>query len=223
MNTSLISASELKTQLGKSTVIFDCRFNLMDKVQGQSQYRQGHIPGAYYLDLEHDLSSPVKTHGGRHPLPDFELLQEKLRRAGVNQHSTVVVYDDSRMAYAARTWWLLKYMGHGDVRILNGGFQAWVGINGALDRREPQIKPGNFKLNIQGTLKDSTVSREDVLGAGNFLFIDSREPRRYEGIEEPIDPVAGHIEGAVNYPWQAITDDKGFIKDIDWQKQHWNT
>lgn len=223
MHTSLISASELQLQLGKSTVIFDCRFNLMDKTHGQSQYRLGHIPGAYYLDLELDLSSSVQTHGGRHPLPDFELLQEKLRRAGLNQHSTVVVYDDSRMAYAARAWWLLKYMGQADVRILNGGFQAWVSINGAVDRREPPVKPGNFKLAPQtlNSLENTIVTRNDILNSENFQLIDSREPRRYQGIEEPIDPVAGHIEGAINYPWQEITDEKGFIKDIDWQKQHW--
>ena len=220
MNTSLISANELQAQIGKSTVILDCRFNLMDKTQGQTQYRQGHIPGAYYLDLEKDLSSPVEVHGGRHPLPNFEQLQEKLRRAGLNQHSTVVLYDDSRMAYAAHAWWLLKYMGHADVRILNGGFQAWVAANGALDRREPPIKPGNFKINIQ---PNKIVNRDDILQATTLQLIDSRDARRYEGLEEPIDPIAGHIEGAVNYPWQAITDDKGFIKDIDWQKEHWST
>ena len=96
----LITAIELQTQLGKNTVVIDCRFNLMDKNQGLLQYCQGHVPGAYYFDLESDLSSPVQRHGGRHPLPDLNLLQEKLCRAGVNQYCSIVCYDDSRMAYA---------------------------------------------------------------------------------------------------------------------------
>src|SRR6478609_12215499 len=125
MHPSLISVDELKAHLGKTIIVLDCRFNLMDKAQGLTLYRQGHIPGAFYLDLEQDLSSPIQTHGGRHPLPHFEQLEKKFRSLGISQHSTVVVYDDSRMAYAARAWWLLKYMGHEDVRILDGGFNRW--------------------------------------------------------------------------------------------------
>lgn len=222
MHPSLISASELQSLLsspaGKSTVIIDCRAHLLDKSLGQQQYRQGHLPGAYYFDLERDLSSPVQTHGGRHPLPDLLLLQEKFRRAGINQHSRVVVYDDSRMAYASRAWWLLRYMGHEDVRILNGGFKAWVAINGQIDRREPPAKPGNFKLQLNSSW---TIDRNDILAGKPALLIDSREPRRYQGLEEPIDPVAGHIPGAVNYCWQNVTDDQGYIKPLEWQREYW--
>jgi thiosulfate/3-mercaptopyruvate sulfurtransferase len=217
-NPSLISAKELHTQIGKTTVVLDCRFNLMDKFQGQLLYRQGHIPGAYYLDLERDLSSAVQQHGGRHPLPDLGQLQLKLRNFGINQHTTVVVYDDSRMAYAARAWWLLKYMGHADVRILNGGFNAWVGINGALDRRDPPLKPGSFKANIHA---DFIVDRADILADDSVTLIDSRESRRFQGLEEPIDPVAGHIPEAVNFFWQDITDEQGFVRPIEWQTEHW--
>lgn len=219
MHPSLISASELQSQLGKSTVILDCRFNLMDKSQGLSLYRQGHIPGAYYVDLERDLSSPVQTHGGRHPLPNLERLQEKLRSFGIGQHTTVVVYDDSRMAYAARAWWLLKYMGHADVRILNGGFNAWINNKGAIDRREPAFKQGNFKLDVQA---NSTITRDQIQSDNAMVLIDSREPRRFQGLEEPIDPIAGHITGAVNFFWQDVTDENAFVKTIDAQKAHWS-
>lgn len=219
MHSSLISASELRAQLGKTTVVLDCRFNLMDKSQGQSLYRQGHIPGAFYLDLERDLSSAVQTHGGRHPLPNIEQLQIKLRNFGINQFTTLVVYDDSRMAYAARAWWLLKMMGHKDVRILNGGFNAWVGINGAMDRRDPATKQGNFKAELQA---NQTVDRENILTDKSMTLIDSREARRFQGLEEPIDPIAGHIPNALNFFWQDITDEQGFIKPIEWQKEHWN-
>ncbi len=219
MHPSLISASELQAQLGKAIVVLDCRFNLMDKTQGLTLYRQGHIPGAFYTDLERDLSSAVQLHGGRHPLPNLEHLQDKWRSFGINQHTTVVVYDDSRMAYAARAWWLLKYMGHADVRILNGGFNAWVAHKGAIDRREPATKQGNFKMDLQA---NQTVDRNTILNNSALVLIDSRESRRFQGLEEPIDPIAGHIPKAINFFWQDVSDDKGFVKPIDLQKAQWS-
>lgn len=214
-----ISSEQLKTQLTK-VVIFDCRFNLMNKILGSEQYRTGHIPGAYYLDLEKDLSSAVETHGGRHPLPDIETFSKKLSAAGVNQYSTIVVYDDSRMAYAARAWWLLRYCGHQQVLILDGGFNGWVAAGGAIDRREPTQKNGNFKAVIQ---QDWIANRTDILQAGPaFTLIDSREAKRYRGEEEPIDPIAGHIPGALNYCWQDATTEQGFIKPETAQQLRWN-
>lgn len=218
MNSVLLSASELHNQLGKDTVVIDCRFNLLNKTQGLEEYKQGHIPGAYYLDLEKHLSSPVQSHGGRHPLPNIEQLQDTLRRAGVYQHSNIVFYDDSRFAYAARAWWLLRYLGHKNVFILDGGFKSWLAFKGAIDKREPTLKYGNFKANVQDNY---VVHRDDILHANDMLLIDSRETKRYEGIEEPIDSIAGHIPSAVNYPWQAISDEEGFIRSIEWQKSYW--
>lgn len=213
-----ISVAELQAQLGK-VVIFDCRFNLGNKTLGHEQYRTGHIPGAYYLDLEKDLSSPVTKHGGRHPLPDAEIFSQKMRACGVNPHTTVVVYDDSRMAYAARTWWLLRYFGHAQVVILNGGFAAWVNSSGAQDRREPAQKSGSFKAVIQA---DWIINREQILQQdAQLLLIDSREAKRYRGEEEPIDPIAGHIPGAVNYCWQEATTEQGFIKSAAEQQERW--
>jgi len=218
MHPSLISAAELQAQIGKTTVVIDCRFNLMDKSQGLSLYRQGHIPGAFYADLERDLSSVVQTHGGRHPLPDFEHLEQLWQNYGINPHTIVVVYDDSRMAYAARAWWLLKFMGHADVRILDGGFTAWVASRGVIDRREPAFKRGTFKMNLQ---PNQTVDRNQILADNALTLIDSREARRFQGLEEPIDPIAGHIPNAVNYCWQDITEENAFVKSLDWQKNHW--
>ena len=213
-----ISTSELRNQFGK-VIIFDCRFNLTSKTQGYEQYRNGHIPGAYYLDLEKDLSSPVMQHGGRHPLPDPETFSKKMRASGVNQQSVIVVYDDSRMAYAARAWWLLRYFGHQQVLILDGGFNAWTHSGGNLDRREPALKSGNFKAMIQ---TGWTLDRNDILqNDPSTLLIDSREAKRYRGEEEPIDPIAGHIPGAINYFWQEATTDKGFIKTEAEQRERW--
>jgi thiosulfate/3-mercaptopyruvate sulfurtransferase len=219
MNSTLISAKELHAQLGKNTLVIDCRFNLADKNQGLLHYTQGHIPGAYYFDLEQDFSSPVQLHGGRHPLPNTEQLQQKLRCAGANQHTTIICYDNSRMAYAAHAWWLLCYLGHTHVHILDGGFNAWLEFNGAVDKREPPVKAGTFTAKIQ---ENWTVARNDIV-TNHFHLIDSREPRRFQGLEEPIDPIAGCIAGAVNYPWQEITTEQGFIKPIAWQITHWQT
>jgi len=220
MHSSIISAAELKIQLGKNTVVLDCRFNLMDKSQGLLKYREGHLPGAYYFHLDQDLSSPVEQHGGRHPLPNFELLEKKLRNAGINSDNCVVLYDDSRMAYAARAWWLLTYMGHTQVRILDGGFNAWIASSGAIDRREPKQKMGNFRAQLQ---TNYTVHRNDIQTNAALCLIDSREKNRYLGIEEPIDPIAGHIPNAVNYFWQEVTNEQGFLKPIEWQIEHWSS
>jgi len=122
------------------------------------------------------------------------------------------------MAYAARAWWLLKFMGHQDVRILNGGFNAWVEIHGAIDRREPAFKVGNFKAVSQA---NQTIDRDYILSNKSLTLIDSREPRRFQGLEEPIDPIAGNIPNAVNYFWQDITDEQALVKSLEWQKIHW--
>lgn len=219
MHTSLITASELRAEIGKGIVILDCRFDLQDKSKGYQEYRQGHLPGAYYFDLERDLANPIVEHGGRHPLPNIEQLSQKLRNAGVNQQTLVVVYDDSRMAYAARAWWLLRYLGHEQVVVLDGGFRAWCAAGETIDRREPGLKMGNFKH--QKPLVSSINYLDIVKSQEQLSLIDSREPRRYAGLEEPTDPVAGHIPGALNYSWQAITDEQGFIKPLEWHKQHW--
>jgi len=213
-----ITSEELKQQLGK-VVIFDCRAHLTQKTLGREQYRTGHIPGAYYLDLEKDMSSPIAAHGGRHPLPDIEIFSARLRASGVNHQSTIVLYDDSRMAYAARAWWLLRYCGHQQVLILDGGYTGWVNCGGAIDRREPAIKQGNFKAVVQ---PDWILNRDDICALGEQLtLIDSREAKRYSGEEEPIDPVAGHIPGALNFFWQEAVDEQGFIKPEKEQQKRW--
>ncbi|MCV6615931.1 MAG: rhodanese-like domain-containing protein, partial [Cellvibrionaceae bacterium] len=124
-----VSAEDLKQALcaqDNSTLVFDCRFTLGDPNHGLLSYEQGHIPGAYYLDLEADLSAPVEGHGGRHPLPRLGELQERLRSCGLTRFHTVVVYDDQRCANAARAWWLLRFMGLEQVYILDGGYRAWL-------------------------------------------------------------------------------------------------
>lgn len=192
-------------------VIVDCRFSLSDPNWGIHQYRVGHIPGAYYLDLNQDLSGPVAAHGGRHPLPDPQQLAVKLFQMGITDATLVVVYDDSRLAFAARLWWLLSWLGHKRVAVLNGGFSAYVEAGYPVSTAEPLERTGNFmpKIQSEGVVDIAAVkARKDLPGV---VLVDSREGDRYRGEREPIDPIAGHIPGAVNYPWQEVTDEHGYL------------
>jgi len=220
---NLISPEELKQRLNspsaRNLVLMDCRFHLIQKTLGFEQYQQGHIPGAYSVNLDNHLSSPTAAHGGRHPLPSAESFTDTMNNMGVTSQTLIVVYDDSRMAYAARAWWLLRYFGHQQVVILDGGFSAWKTIGGALDRRTPSARKGNFIAQVQ---TGWVVGREEILTRGKSIsLIDSREAKRYAGIEEPIDTIAGHIPGALNYFWQDVTDEQGKVKPISWHALHW--
>lgn len=206
--------------------VVDCRFQLADPAWGYRQYLQGHIPGAYYLDLERDLSAPASSQG-RHPLPDSTLLAEKLAAIGIVKGETLVVaYDSSRFAFAARLWWLLRYLGHDRVALLDGGWLGWHSqgypTTEALPsprqgRFEPQPRPNStvgineLKVLPEEVPADALSKLNDREDLPSVVLIDSRDRDRYLGVREPIDPVAGHIPGAVNSPWQAVTDEQGYL------------
>lgn len=210
-----------------SVVIVDCRFSLDDPNQGHLQYQTSHIPGAYYLHLNRDLSSPVGRHGGRHPLPNLTELAEKLASIGVNfQETLVVAYDDSRFAFAARLWWLLRYLGHDKVALLDGGFAGWQAAGYPVtDALPTPLQPGIFVPNVRSHLladidavKDAVKARKDL---PEVILVDSRESDRYRGEREPIDPIAGHIPAAVNYPWKDVTDERGNLRPPAEQQHRW--
>ncbi|ERT05756.1 rhodanese-like domain protein [Lyngbya aestuarii BL J] len=220
-NALVVSASGLANQLDNpNIVVVDCRFSLADSELGQRQYQESHIPGAYYLDLNRDLSSPVAQHGGRHPLPNFSKLAQTFSEMGIHSDTFVVAYDDSRFAFAARLWWLLRYMGHEKVAILDGGFGQWKDQGYPVNNTLPTPKSGQFNPKINSELVvdiDTVKARKDQ---PQVALIDSRDPDRYLGKTEPIDPIAGHIPGAVNYPWKEVSDPDGYAK-IDEQAQRW--
>lgn len=201
-------------------VLLDCRFSLADPAEGRAQYLRGHIPGAHYLDLDRDLAAPALKHGGRHPLPDAAAFAARLAACGVGPATEVVAYDDSRLAFAARLWWLMRSLGYRPPRLLNGGYQAWLAAGGQPDTEVPGAlshtveQPAGF-----GGYCDISGLREAQ--ARGALLVDSREERRYQGLEEPIDPVAGHIPGAINRPWQGVTGPDGRALDIDGLRRHW--
>lgn len=202
-------------------IIVDCRFSLANPQLGQQQYQESHIPGAFYLDLDQDLSSPIQKHGGRHPLPNPEKLSAKLSEIGITSQQTLVVaYDDSRLAFASRLWWLLRYFGHNQVVLLDGGFSQWKNSDYPINSNIPTAKLGQFTPEIKPEMLvniETVKARKDLPGV---VLIDSREPERYLGKTEPIDPIAGCIPGAVNYPWQEVTEPTGFVK-INEQSQRW--
>jgi thiosulfate/3-mercaptopyruvate sulfurtransferase len=203
-------------------IIVDCRFSLAEPQLGQQQYKLSHIQGAYYLDLNLDLSSPVGEHGGRHPLPNADDLAKKLAAIGVEfQKTLVVAYDDSRFAFASRLWWLLRYLGHEQVAVLDGGFSQWQQAGYPISDIIPQFKTANFVPQIQPQLLVDITDVKTRKDLPSVVLVDSRESDRYRGEREPIDKIAGHIPGAVNYPWMEVTDTKGCLISPTEHSQRW--
>jgi thiosulfate/3-mercaptopyruvate sulfurtransferase len=221
--TPLVSCSWLASHLGEADIaIADCRFSLMEPDAGRQTYASGHIPGACYLDLNRDLSSPLKTHGGRHPLPDPKSFSQTLSTLGVISGRTfVVAYDDSRFAFASRLWWLLRYFGHDRVAVLDGGFQAWKAAGLPVTDEIPSTRSGHFDPQVRSPLAvtiDDVKARSQMPGV---VLVDAREGDRYRGEREPIDPIAGHIPGAVNVFWKDTTDDQGMAQPPGVLRSQW--
>ena len=188
----LISTTELVGRLGEVTLL-DVRYR-MGGPPGRPEHAAGHLPGAAYVDLDTDLAAPPGPRG-RHPLPDVAAFIVAMRRAGVRTDRPVVVYDDWAGRAAARGWWLLRHHGHPDVRVLDGGWTAWLADGGAVATGPVEPAPGDFtpRPGIAGLVEADAVGAVDVL-------VDARAAERYRGEVEPVDPVAGHIPGAVNVP-----------------------
>lgn len=173
-------------------VLCDIRWSLADPTHGVSAYEEGHISGAVFVDLDRDLSGDPGP--GRHPLPDPEVFSATLGRLGIAPHREVVVYDDAEGMIAARMWWMLRAIGHRRVRLLDGGYRAWVGegrpVESGTNHPVPVAYPGPISFSFVAT-------RDDL---GERTLIDLRSAARYLGLEEPVDPKAGHIPGAINLP-----------------------
>jgi thiosulfate/3-mercaptopyruvate sulfurtransferase len=201
-------------------VILDCRFSLADPEQGRAEYLEGHLPGAHYLHLNADLSGPLGQHGGRHPLPDSNTFAATLASYGIGLETEVIAYDDSRMAFASRLWWLMRSLGYRPPRLLNGGYQGYLAKGGEVQVDVPEARscPGP---EVSGFTNYCDIDGLRELQGQGALVIDSREERRYQGLEEPIDPVAGHIPGAINRPWQGVTCAEGAAQDEAGQRVHW--
>jgi thiosulfate/3-mercaptopyruvate sulfurtransferase len=208
MPTPLITAQELIDLLdeGRAPVLLDVRWRLGGP-PGEEEHAAGHIPGAAYVDLDRDLSDPPGEQG-RHPLPDPERFVAAMQRAGVGLEGPVVVYDDWAGHAAARAWWLLRHYGHRDTRLLDGGLAAWRALGGETEEGTVDPAPGDF----HGVPGSMPVVEPDAV-PGVDVLVDARAAERYRGEVEPLDPVAGHIPGAVNVPTTLNLDNHGHFRD----------
>ncbi|SAK60474.1 sulfurtransferase [Caballeronia ptereochthonis] len=201
-HTTLISATNLAERLAAapgSVLVFDCRFDLAAPEAGEAAYAKGHIPGAHYLHLDRDLSGVKTGTNGRHPLPERAALVARLASLGLNEGQQVVAYDAQGGMYAARLWWLLRWLGHDSVALLDGGLQAWEAAGKPLDAAVPPKAQGTFKAAapLQVTIDAQAIERS--IGTRDHLLIDARAADRYRGENETLDPVGGHIPGALNH------------------------
>jgi thiosulfate/3-mercaptopyruvate sulfurtransferase len=200
---NIVTTDWLKQHLNdENQVIVDCRFDLSNPEAGFLAYNNSHIPGAVHLDLEKDLSSEVKEHGGRHPLPEQEYFLETLGNSGIDENTKVIAYDDGSYAMAARLWWLLKYVGHNEVYVLDGGFKEWSGKGYPVTDDQTLKENKQYKPTLREDLKVDISVVKEVMKDSSTCLVDARAPERYAGKMEPIDPVAGHIPTAQNYFFQ---------------------
>lgn len=199
----LVGTEELAQHLGDPEwVVIDTRHDLMDPEHGREAYAAGHIPGAFFLHVDDDLSGPRTGRNGRHPLPDLATFAAKVGRCGVTPRSQVVVYDDLAGTFAARLWWMLRWLGHDRVALLDAGYPRWVAERRPVTTEVPAPRAGSFvpRPRLGATVDAHFVERfrEDPA----VKLIDARAPERFAGAQEPIDPVAGHVPGAVNRFWK---------------------
>lgn len=196
----IVSAAWLKTHLTDPDIrIVDVRSYLGASEEGRRAYQAGHIPGARFLDLETDLVGPG---GGRHPLPALRAFVATLESLGVTRDHMVVAYDQSHGSTAARLWWMLRHVGHDRVAVVDGGWPAWLAADGPQTTEVPDLQPSSYSPKVR---TDDLASREGVANrADSVMLIDARAPARYRGEVEPIDPVAGHIPGAINIPYEML-------------------
>lgn len=207
MPSPLITADELAALVSRPDAldtlrIVDCRFSLQDPEAGRRAFEAGHVPHAVYASLDRDLSAAVVPgRTGRHPLPHVDVLARRLGELGIGNHSDVVVYDDASGAMAARLWWLLRYLGHERVRLLDGGFDAWTSAGHPSSTARDTPAPAVFEPHLRPELVVTADDVDALRSEPNERLFDARAVERYTGEVEPIDPVAGHIAGARSFPF----------------------
>jgi len=214
LSVPLIDVAALRERLAgaEPPVLLDTSFDLADPAAGERSYREGHLPGAHYLHLDRDLADHTHAPGapfrGRHPLPARETFAATLGRLGIGPSTPVVVYDRQGATFAARAWWMLRWLGHREVAVLDGGLQAWVAAGGALNQ-EPPAPRGPTTYTPAPSLMPTVDADTLAAGLGGLRLIDARAAERFRGDVEPLDPVAGHIPGALNRPFKDNLDVQG--------------
>jgi thiosulfate/3-mercaptopyruvate sulfurtransferase len=233
--TTLIDASSLRELLAgaeRPLVVLDCRFDLKDPDAGRRAYLAGRIPGAHYADLNRDLAAPVSADSGRHPLPSPAAAAGFFQGLGIGDDTQVVAYDEANGSFAARAWWLLNWLGHPGVAVLDGGYAAWVREGGPVDSGAPHATAGNprrgdahaprFTARPQAKAAATAAEVLEALEDPRRVLVDARAPERFAGIVEPLDPVAGHVPGAVNHPFTDNLDSQGRFLGAAELRRRWS-
>lgn len=216
--TTLISAEELAGAIDHCTVI-DTRHDLLDPQVGPAAYAAGHVPGACFLHQDHDLAGEKTGSNGRHPLPPREALAARLRAAGLEPGRQLVAYDGQGGMFAVRVWWLARWLGHEQVAVLDGGIDAWTRAGFPLSTELPAARSGGFVAGAPRVAQVDAAAVLENLQRRERLVVDARAPERYRGEVEPLDPVAGHIPGAVNRPFQQNLRPDGRFKPAEVLRQ----
>ena len=208
----LVSCEQLAAHLDDPDWrIVDCRHQLSDVGHGPRVYAEGHLPGACFMHLDRDLSGSMTGRNGRHPLPDPRVLAERLGALGISRSTQVVVYDDTEGMVAGRLWWMLRWLGHDNVAVLDGGFNRWVKEGRPLTQDVPTIAPAVFKVEQRDWVVDADAVLANI-ASNEFVVVDARGPDRFRGENETIDPVGGHIPGARNRFFRDNLDADGLFR-----------
>jgi thiosulfate/3-mercaptopyruvate sulfurtransferase len=216
MPTTLIATADLAARLGDpALVVVDVRHDLAQPREwGERRYAESHIPHARFAHLDRDLSAPMTGRNGRHPLPSPEAAARTLGRLGIGADTQVVAYDQGSGMFAVRLWWMLRWLGHEAVAVLDGGFDKWTREGRPVTTDVPDVEPVAFPVGRVGPAL-AVADVERALGDGTLTLVDARAPERYRGEVEPLDPVAGHIPGAVNRPFAENVNPDGTFKPAD--------
>ncbi|WP_348944284.1 sulfurtransferase [Chitinibacter sp. FCG-7] len=217
----LIEVAQVQALLGQADVVLiDCRHELANPDAGRAAYLQSHLPGAHFVSLDDDLSGLKTGRNGRHPLPNPATLALKLGGLGIGPATRVIAYDASGGPFAARLWWLLRWLGHDQVQVLNGGWAAWLAAGGELESRIAAIEPQHLQVQLQSQLAVGVDEVEANLVQPQFQLVDARSAERFVGIGETLDPVGGHIPGAANRFFMDNLSD-GRFKPAEQLQQEW--
>jgi len=238
--TTLVGAAELNKLLQehpRQLVLLDCRFDLGKPDAGHQAYAEGHIPGARYADLNRNLAAPITAHSGRHPLPAPDQLRGFLGSVEVGPDTQVVAYDEANGSFAARAWWLLRWLGHSRAAVLDGGYRAWVAAGGAIEAgHTPESGLGaapTGKTPHPAAARDAPITPSglaqpvtsaevvEALQDTRRVLVDARAAERFAGAIEPIDPVAGHVPGAVNHPFSRNLDSESRFLPAAQLRRRW--
>lgn len=222
-NNLLISVETLCSILADDDVrVVDCRFTLNEPDDGLQKYQESHIPGAVFADLDKDLAAPVQRHTGRHPLPNPEQFARRLGELGISRQTRVVAYDQASGALAARFWWMLRWLGHDDVSLLDGGWARWAEFEMPVESGQVEYETDVYHAEPNMAL---VLTSDEIVAAGakaeHLHLVDARDRNRFDGIEEPIDPVAGHIPGTLNVPFSESLNENGTWKGAEDLRALW--